>query len=341
MCWPGQIERPVSPPPPARTTAREPAVPGATGRLVRQAAGGFHCWATGATGTAIDLIALIQGTDIPTAISALASRIGTTLETPITRRVAAPAAAPVGQPDPAIEDYVTMGERWLWTPTGRGPLQYLTEQRCLNPDILRTNRVGFDPGTRLAPRTLGLPHGPGIILPTFNQHRLLTYVQTRSLRPNASSKYINPIGQLAANPGLSWPVPVEVTHGGDLVICEGLIDALTAAGAGYRAVAVLGAGHTGPPISATLATRPERLILAFDADPAGDQARIVLTTRLEATGRSVVAWRIPDGHDLNSWLQPPNSGHGAPPSTGPPVGTRHALSYTRSTQPADARAPGQ
>ena len=287
----------------------------------------FHCWATGAAGTAIDLLTLTQRVDTPAAINALAERAALHPGPPPPRRAAsAPPAA--GQPNPAIDAYVAMGEHWLWTPPGRGPLRYLTHQRRLDPDTLRANRVGFDPGPRLAPRPAGLPHGPGIILPTFDEHARLVYVQTRSLRPDTTRKYLNPIGALAANPGLSWPLNADLAHDRELIVCEGLIDALTLTGHGYRTVAVLGVGHSGPTIAKALLARTETLILAFDADPAGHQARTKLTNLLTTAGRPVAIWPVPAGHDINS-LQHAPSGRNPPDARAAPA-TRQS-STSRST----------
>ena len=299
----------------------------------------FHCWATGATGTAIDLLTLTQGIDIPSAINALAERAAMHPGPPPPRPAPTSAPPAAGQPNPAIEAYITMGEHWLWTPPGRGPLRYLTQQRALDPDTLRANRVGFDPGPRLAPRPAGLPHGPGIILPTYDEQARLVYVQTRSLRPDTTRKYTNPTSALAANPGLSWPLNADLTHGRELIVCEGLIDALTLTGHGYRTVAVLGAGHSGRNLANTLAARTEDLILAFDADPAGDRAQITLTELLIAAGRPVAIWPIPTGHDISSTLTTAASRSPPDPRTAP--NTDRSTSPSRPAPRAATPALGQ
>ena len=264
----------------------------------------FHCWATGARGTAIDLVALIRGSDVSAAIEWLAQRANASPQAPIVRRPPLRPAPASGVLDPAIEQYVAMGERWLWTPSGRGPLRYLTEQRGLDVEVLRLNCVGFDPGPRLERRPDGLPHSPGIILPTFNESGDLAYVQTRNINPATTRKYINPSSELAANPRLSWPRSATRTNSDALVVCEGLIDALTLIGIGRQAVALLGATNVDERIVKILASRPERLVLALDNDPAGQHAHASLKRLLEVVGhRRVEALAVPVGHDVNTWLQ--------------------------------------
>ena len=58
----------------------------------------FHCWATGATGTAIDLLTLTQGIDTPAAINALAERAAMH-PGPLSPRPAPASAAPAAGKD--------------------------------------------------------------------------------------------------------------------------------------------------------------------------------------------------------------------------------------------------
>ena len=262
----------------------------------------FHCWSTGAKGTAIDLIGLVYGLPTADAITWLAERV-TARGSPILPRDPRPAVMlDRRRNEVAIEAYVAMGEHWLWSSAGRGPLRYLTNQRGLDPAVLRANRVGFDPGTRLERRAHGLPGGPGITLPTFNQHGDLIYVQNRSLRPDATRRYLNPTTEIAPTPALSWP---RSTHpdATTLVVCEGLIDALTVTALGHQAVAVLGVAHVSAELARTIGACPEDLIIAFDNDPAGRLAHARLAELLAQNGRQVRCWDLEPGHDLNSSIR--------------------------------------
>ena len=294
----GHAARWPSPTPGQPQTGRTPPMTIRTGADGRER---FHCWATGAKGTAIDLIGLVYGLPTADAITWLAERV-TARASPIVLRDPRPTVVPDRRRNEvAIEAYVAMGEHWLWSPAGCGPLRYLTDQRGLDPDILRANRVGFDPGARLERRVHGLPGGPGITLPTFDQHGDLVYVQNRSLRPDASRRYLNPKTEIAGAPTLSWPRS-NAPDARTLVVCEGLIDALTVTAVGHHAVAVLGVGNICADVARTIAGRPEDLIIAFDNDPAGRHAHARIAELLEQIGRQFRSWELPSGHDLNSTI---------------------------------------
>ena len=203
--------------------------------------------------------------------------------------------------DPSVVRYVEACEQILWTPAGRPILDYLTGQRGLDPDVLRANRVGADPGPGTLRRPGGLPRGgPAAVLPALGYDGQVTYAQARYLDPPPGrSKYDNPASRLAANPKLGWINPAHQQLG-PLVVCEGTIDALTAATAGYRAVAVLGATYISADIARQIcdAAGPYPAILAFDADTAGQAAAERLVQLLPDT--STVAIDLPPGADLNT-----------------------------------------
>jgi hypothetical protein len=177
--------------------------------------------------------------------------------------------------DPCVVRYVEACERILWTPTGRQVLRYLVEERGLDPEVLRVNRVGADPGPDVLRRPSGLPRGGvAAVLPALSRDGAITYAQARYLVPPADrSKYDNPSSRLCANPKLGWVspgVPVQPP----LVICEGMIDALTVASNGHSAAAVLGATYVSAHLAQELidgaAGRP--MVVLFDRDAAGDAA---------------------------------------------------------------------
>ena len=93
-----------------------------------------------------------------------------------------------------------------------------------------------------------------------------------------------------------------------MIVCEGIPDALTAAQAGRRAVAVLGAGYPDQAVARWLVDRypDQRLIIAFDTDErgrAGDQRLSELLDHHGAAER-VQHLDIPERYgDLNAWQQ--------------------------------------
>jgi len=310
----------------------------------------WRCHACGAGGSAIDLVMYAHGLNQVAAIDLLAHRAGLSGTAP--QRLPRPAGSslvrgsavdprPVSvigpkngalygvlspanegpgisgpssetrhcQGDPAaLEAYVAGCEAALWSPIGERALAWL-RGRGLVDEVLRANRVGADPGGVALTRAKGLPDGPGVVFPVLEQGRLV-YLQLHTMG-RGSAKYRNPTtAEWGAN------VRVAVTGGvaeGDVVlICEGMPDALTAAGAGYRAAAVLGTEAPDAAAARRLveAYPREALVLALDADPAGRRAADALTALLQSAGAGRRVYRLeipeeisadPKERDLNGW----------------------------------------
>ena len=124
-------------------------------------------------------------------------------------------------------------------------------------------------------RARGLPYGADVaaVLPALDPAGNLTYVQARYLHPDATGrKYDNPAAALAPHPRLAFPAATG-QRAGVLLVCEGIPDALTAAQAGYRSVALLGAHTPDPAVAARLANHATNLgldvAIVCDPDPAG------------------------------------------------------------------------
>ena len=90
---------------------------------------------------------------------------------------------------PQAVRYVEACERLLWQPVGRPVLDYLADERGLDPDVLRVNRVGADPGTGKLRRAGGLPKdGPGAVFPALDADGQVAYFQTRYLDPSRTDR---------------------------------------------------------------------------------------------------------------------------------------------------------
>jgi DNA primase catalytic core len=85
------------------------------------------------------------------------------------------------------------------------------------------------------------------------------------------------------------------------LLCEALLDALTLWAAGFRNVtASYGVNGFTPDHWHLLdELKPERVILCYDNDPAGNAAAEALRPRLEEKGVAVIRARLPDGQDVN------------------------------------------
>jgi hypothetical protein len=260
-----------------------------------------------------------QNSGFREALELLARRAGITEEpwrpapshprAPVHPEPALPAA-----PNPALEGYVEACEAWLWSPAG-APMRRWLAGRHLGEAVLRANRVGADPGPRALRRDPGLPRGgQAVVFPLLDPGGRALYLQARYLRPHGR-KYDNPsAGLVPASPRVGeMRLPRSACHDDVVIVCEGIPDALTAAQAGHRAVAILGAGLPDQRVAVHLVARhpEERLVVAFDADHRGraGTARLIgLLAEAGAEGR-VHALSVPDEFgDLNGWAQAAGGG---------------------------------
>jgi DNA primase len=87
-----------------------------------------------------------------------------------------------------------------------------------------------------------------------------------------------------------------------LLVCEGAIDALTAAGAGVSAVAVLGATYVDERVAAHIVegAAGRSVVLALDGDRAGQVATETTAAALAMSGCGSQVLPIPAATDLNS-----------------------------------------
>lgn len=257
----------------------EDARPSVTMFVDQRGVGRWKCWSGGHGGTAIDALVVARGMTVGSALEELARGAGIAAasapeleprrqDQALVPRVAVPL-------DSCVVRYVEACERILWTPTGRPVLRYLVDERGLDPVVLRRNRVGADPGPDLLRRPSGLPRGGvAAVLPALSRVGDITYAQARYLDPPVDrAKYDNPSSRLCANPRLGWVTPV-VPSQPPVVVCEGIIDALTVASKGHSAAAVLGATYVSADLAHELiegaAGRP--MVVLFDPDAAGEAA---------------------------------------------------------------------
>ena len=269
----------------------------------------WKCWSGGHGGTAIDALLVARGGTIADALVELERRAGSAPE--IVRSRPIPSRSPAlvevkTEPDAALLEYVAACERILWKPAGRSVLDYLVNERGLAPDALKTNRIGADPGPAVLRRAAGLPRG-GIaaVLPALDLDGTVTYVQARYLDPlDGRPKYDNPAGRLATNPRIGWVNPATLRDRRHLLVCEGALDALSIAGRGMPAVAVLGATYVDERVARDIAREAagRQVMLAFDGDPAGRNASETLAASLRSIGCPNRALSLPDGCDVNTML---------------------------------------
>jgi putative DNA primase/helicase len=152
--------------------------------------------------------------------------------------------------------------------------------------------------------TSTLGGGLRLVVPFRDPQGVARGYQARALEPNAKVRWMGP----ASPPGGSWARLGWFSGGTDwpqVFICEGPGDALTAAAAGYDAIAVRGAALAGnesvvAEIVRWLGDRPA--VVAGDADRAGDEFSARLVTAITLAGGSAQSLR-PEAGDLSSWYE--------------------------------------
>lgn len=265
----------------------------------------WRCHGCGEGGTAIDLVMACREVEMCEAMHDLADRVGQVPRPPDwePRRPVRPATPPVRgcRDTDGLTAYVDSCERVLWRADGVTVRRWLTEERGLPVDVLRTNHVGADLGPRSQPRPDGMCRMGGAVLPVIAGGEVV-YAQVRVPHPRPDRpRYLNPSADLAPNPRLARFRPPKVEHP-EVLITEGSIDALSAASAGYRAVAVLSAGYPDRTVAHALSRLPHPLVIAFDPDDAGRHGADRLAHLLGAELRPAAVLDLEHG-DINDALR--------------------------------------
>lgn len=263
----------------------------------------WRCHGCGEGGTAIDLVMMATGSDVRSAMELLATRTaGVTVDVSLPTR---PLPRP---PDPRrlveLDAFVGICAERLWLPEGRAVRRWLTEERGLSREVLAQNVVGADLGSYDARRPDGLARAGAVaVLPAIVDGHAV-YAQLRRVRPRADQpRFLNPPASTAVNPRIARFRPAIPVAAEEVVVTEGAIDALSVAAGGYRAVAVLGAAVADELVANRIAALPGRLVIAFDADEAGERGAERLQTLLSTRGRPTVRLALPSGvGDVNDWM---------------------------------------
>ena len=266
----------------------------------------WRCHGCGDGGTAIDLVLACRGGTPRDAMQYLAEGAGHHEQPcewhPSPRPARVRSLPPAGCRDAAgLDRYVDECAERLWKPEGSAIRSWLTEVRRLPRGVLIANRVGADPGPHAQPRPDGMPRAAGVVLPVMRDGHAV-YAQLRIPHPKPDGpRYLNPTSELATNPRVAHVQPLNAQHR-EVVVTEGVIDALSAAATGHRAVGVLSAAYGDEAVATALAKLPHPLVIAFDADDAGRTAAQRLTALLEARDRPPVVVDLGAG-DINDAMR--------------------------------------
>ncbi|MEK7751943.1 MAG: CHC2 zinc finger domain-containing protein, partial [Acidobacteriota bacterium] len=200
-------------------------------------------------------------------------------------------------------------------------MTYLRQRCCLHPEAIKTFKLGYAnrtlgyrvPATTADGKALkarlqrlgilresGHEHMTGsVVLPILDRNGRTVGMYGRKVTPNLREG--TPLHLYL--PGEHRGVWNEVGLIGqkEWLLCEALLDALTLWAAGFRNVtASYGVNGFTPDHWRLLdELKPERVVLCYDNDPAGNAAAEALRPRLEERGIAVIRARLPDGQDVN------------------------------------------
>ena len=289
----------------------------------------FHCFGCEARGGVIDWVMKREGVSFRHAVELL--RDGAPLDTPASssspvratvRKLAAPVAFDAD--DAALLGQVVDYYHETLKASAEG-LEYLRARGLHHPELLARFRLG------IADRTLGLrlpektrkagadirgrlerigiyresghEHFTGsIVVPVIGAGGVVTEVYGRKIRNNLRAG--TPLHLYLPGPHRGvWNAEGITASGGEVILTEALIDALTFWCAGYRNVtAAYGTGgFTEDHLAAFRDAGVTRVLIAFDRDEAGDKGAGAVAERLMAAG--IAAFRIlfPKGMDANAY----------------------------------------
>jgi len=132
----------------------------------------------------------------------------------------------------------------------------------------------------------------------------------------------------------------------EIILTEGIIDALTFWGAGFRNVTTGYSAKALPEelLAALVAAKVRRVLIAFDRDEAGDKGAAEVAAQLAAYGVECLRVLFPPGHDANSYalaVTPPEKSLGVLLRSALPLGELRSMSSKPevSSSPHVAPAP--
>lgn len=289
----------------------------------------FHCFGCHTAGGVIDWVMKREGVSFRHAVELL--RDGAPLDTPASasspvratvRKLAAPVAFDAD--DAALLTQVVDYYHETLKASTEG-LEYLRSRGLDHPELIARFRLG------LADRTLGLrlpeknrkagadirgrlerigiyresghEHFTGsLVVPVIGADGVVTEVYGRKIRNNLRAG--TPMHLYLPGPHRGvWNLDGIAASGGEVILAEALIDAMTFWCAGYRNVtAAYGAGgFTDDHLAAFRQHNVRRVLIAFDRDQAGDKGAAEVAERLMAEGIDVFRIQFPKGMDANAY----------------------------------------
>jgi len=277
----------------------------------------YHCFGCGASGDAIKFVMETEGLAFPEALDYLADRFGVPKPTKTT-------AQERSRPIEALEFAVKFFHEMLLSDQGREALEYL-KSRGITGESVNGFALGYAPGNNalvkaghaegfgmdeLAAAGLVFRNRDGDWLDFF-RHRIVFPVYSPSGRNilgfsgraigGEEPKYLNtPETQYFRKGELLyglWRAKQDIRRAGEAVLVEGNLDVILSHQAGIvNAVAPLGTALT-PSQARLIRKYAEKVVIAFDGDPAGKSAARRGIPHLVQEGLLVRVACLPEGED--------------------------------------------
>jgi DNA primase catalytic core len=203
-------------------------------------------------------------------------------------------------------------------------MQYLQKRKCFHPEAVKRFRIGYAnrtlgyrvPTTTAAGRELkerlqklgvlrketGHEHLNGsVVFPICDRHAVPVQLYGRKITDGLRKG--TPLHLYLEQPKRGLWNPESVMPGGELIVCEAVLDALTFWCAGFRNVTcTFGANGMNEDLWALLHDkRPRWIVMAQDNDKAGNDAVEKLAPRLAELGIGVKRVALPPGVDVNAY----------------------------------------
>ncbi len=284
--------------------------------------GFYHCFGCGKGGDVFRFVQETEGLDFVGALEWLAQRYGIQLEVADEDPQAAARRQQRERLYALLERATGFYERWLWESREAAPARVYLAERGLSDETLRTFRVGYAPSSwdklMNAARREGFSnreiHDAGLVQRAKGKGRIYDRFRRRIMFPLSDArgrvvgfgarkldgdedprKYVNSPdselfhkGDIVYGAHLARP---SATKAGEVIACEGYTDVLALHQAGIpNVVCVMGTAMTERQIG-ELAKLGDRVLLALDADSAGQEA--MLRAERVAQGRELQLRVVP------------------------------------------------
>jgi DNA primase len=290
--------------------------------------GFYHCFGCGAGGDAFRFVMETEGLDFVGAMESLAQRFGVELTVEDEDPQAAERRKARERLLELLERAASFYERYLWNSAEGAPARTYLLERGLTEETLKTFRVGYAPSTwdklMMAARQGGYGHKEmfdaglatrggktegrlydrfrrRIMFPLQDPRGRVLGFGARALGADQQPKYLNsPDGEIFHKGDIVYGAHharVAAARADEVIACEGYMDVLALHQAGLQnVVGVMGTSLTDKQVG-ELAKLAKTVLLALDADSAGQEAMLRAARVAASSSLSLRVVPLPKGLD--------------------------------------------